>query len=63
MAERRTPDRLFSSRVPVHSVLVQKSVTTITNFAGRLYILDARESGGDSQEAAAKKMAVGLLID
>jgi hypothetical protein len=44
-------------------VLVQKSVTTITNFAGRLYILDARESGGDSQEAAAKKMAVGLLID
>jgi hypothetical protein len=25
--------------------------------------LDARESGGDSQEAAAKKMAVGLLID
>ena len=62
VAEHRTPD-LSSSQVPVHSVLVQKSVTTITNFAGRLYILDARESGGDSQEAAAKKMAVGLLID
>jgi len=54
---------VFTSRIPVHSVLVQKSVTTITNFAGRLDILDARESGGDSQEAAAKKMAVGLLID
>src|SRR5262249_7519749 len=26
-----------TSRAPVHSVLVQKSVTTITNFAGRLY--------------------------
>jgi hypothetical protein len=25
--------------------------------------LDARESGGNAQEAAAKKMAVGLLID
>src|SRR5271169_4946029 len=35
MAERRTPD-LSSSRVPVHSALVQKSVTVITNPAGRL---------------------------
>jgi hypothetical protein len=35
LAERRTPDRI-TSQVPVHSVLVQKSVTTITNFAGRL---------------------------
>jgi hypothetical protein len=35
MAEHSTPD-LFASRVPVHSVLVQKSVTTITNLAGRL---------------------------
>jgi len=35
MTERRTPDRI-SSRAPVHSVLVQKSVTTITNAAGRL---------------------------
>jgi hypothetical protein len=35
MTEHSTPD-LFASRVPVHSVLVQKSVATITNFAGRL---------------------------
>src|SRR5258708_20835293 len=35
MAERRTPD-LSSSRAPVHSALVQKSVTAITNPAGRL---------------------------
>src|ERR1022692_395634 len=37
MAERRTPDP-SSSRVPVHSALVQKSVTVITNPAGRLSI-------------------------
>jgi len=37
VAEHRSPD-LSSSRVPVHSVLVQKSVTTITNAAGRLSI-------------------------
>jgi hypothetical protein len=35
MTERRTPDP-SSSRVPVHSALVQKSVTAITNLAGRL---------------------------
>ena len=51
MAEHRTPDRLFTSRVPVHSVLVQKSVTTITNAVGRLSTLDARQSRGDSQDA------------
>ena len=37
MTERRTPDP-SSSRVPVHSALVQKSVTAITNSAGRLSI-------------------------
>src|ERR1700722_11711055 len=37
MTERRTPDP-SSSRVPVHSALVQKSVTAITNPAGRLSI-------------------------
>jgi len=42
-------------------VLVQKSVTTITNLAGRLSILDARQSCMDSQEATGKKMAVSLL--
>jgi hypothetical protein len=35
MAEHSTQD-LFASRVPVHSALVQKSVTTNTNLAGRL---------------------------
>ncbi len=37
MAERCSPDP-SSSRVPVHSALVQKSVTAITNLAGRLSI-------------------------
>ena len=37
MAERCSPDP-SSSRVPVHSALVQKSVTAITNPAGRLSI-------------------------
>jgi hypothetical protein len=47
MAEHSTPD-LFASRVPVHSVLVQKSVATITNFAGRLspWMLGNREEIG-----------------
>src|ERR1700681_2745306 len=35
MTEHSTQD-LFASRVPVHSALVQKSVTTSTNSAGRL---------------------------
>ena len=38
MTERRTPDP-SSSRVPVHSALVQKSVTVITNPAGRLSLV------------------------
>jgi len=44
MTERSTPD-LFASRVPVHSALVQKSVTTSTNSAGRLspWMLGNRE--------------------
>src|SRR5208283_1717819 len=44
MAEHSTPD-LFASRVPVHSSLVQKSVATITNLAGRLppWMLGNRE--------------------
>jgi hypothetical protein len=60
MTERRTPDRIFSSRAPVHSVLVQKSVTTITNFAGRLSGLDARQTLEVSQALACKKMAFHL---
>ena len=38
MAGRCTPDP-SSSRVPVHSALVQKSVTAITNPAGRLSVV------------------------
>jgi hypothetical protein len=44
MAERRSPDP-SSSRVPVHSALVQKSVTVITNPAGRLSIWMLGKSG------------------
>jgi hypothetical protein len=51
---------VISSRVPVHSVLVQKSVTTITNAVGRLSTLDARQSWPDAQDAPWKKMAIGL---
>jgi hypothetical protein len=59
MAELCTPDP-SSSRVPVHSALVQKSVTVITNLAGRLSGLDARAYGVDSQVTLVKKMAIEL---
>src|SRR5712671_4290432 len=49
MAERSTPDP-SSSRVPVHSALVQKSVTTSTNVAGRLFVFDARKEFAAAQE-------------
>jgi hypothetical protein len=49
MAERSTPDP-SSSRVPVHSALVQKSVTTSTNVAGQLFVFDARKEFADAQE-------------
>src|SRR5438270_10675875 len=50
MTERRTPDP-SSSRVPVHSALVQKSVTVITNLAGRLsiWMLGKRHALGKSK--------------
>lgn len=44
VTERSTQD-LFASRVPVHSALVQKSVTTITNPAGRLSLWMLGNSG------------------
>jgi hypothetical protein len=53
MTERSTPDP-SSSRVPVHSALVQKSVTTSTNLAGRLSSSDARKLPRDSQEEKQK---------
>jgi hypothetical protein len=40
--------------------LVQKSVTTITNAAGRLSVLDARESSKDAQDPSRKKLAFRL---
>jgi hypothetical protein len=51
MAERSTPD-LFASRVPVHSALVQKSVATITNVAGRL----SPSMLGNGEEIRKRKM-------
>ena len=53
---------VISSRVPVHSVLVQKSVTTITNVAGRLSALDARETPEVSQAPHGKKLALHLPV-
>jgi len=60
LAERCTPDR-NSSQVPVHSALVQKSVATNTNLAGRLSVFDAREFRTDAQGVVPKKMAERLL--
>jgi hypothetical protein len=59
MAERSTPDP-SSSRAPVHSALVQKSVTTSTNLAGRLFVSDARKEFADTQEGKHKKLAGSL---
>ena len=53
MAERRSPDP-SSSRVPVHSALVQKSVTAITNPAGRLSIWMLGKSSALSKWKTAK---------
>jgi hypothetical protein len=48
VAEHGTPD-LIRVGPPFIQVLVQKSVTTITNVAGRLSIVDARQKYRDSQ--------------
>jgi hypothetical protein len=53
MAERRSPDP-SSSQVPVHSALVQKSVTAITNPAGRLSIWMLGKSSALSKWKTAK---------
>jgi hypothetical protein len=52
MTEHCTPDP-SSSQAPVHSVLVQKSVTTITNRAGRLssWMLGKSSWIGNRQDA------------
>src|SRR5438309_2004700 len=52
---------VFSSQAPVHSVLVQKSVTTITNLVGRLSLWMLWENSRTTQEGDRKKMASSLL--
>ena len=53
MAQRCSPD-LSSSRAPVHSALVQKSVTVITNPAGRLSIWMLGKSRAVGKRKSAK---------
>ncbi len=57
MAERCSPDP-SSSRAPVHSALVQKSVTAITNSAGRLSIWMLGKSGAVGKWKPAKSWQV-----
>src|SRR3984885_2354349 len=59
MAQRRTPD-LSSSRAPVHSALVQISVTRHHQPGRPAFISDARQIPEDWQEEEHKKMAGGL---
>jgi len=55
MAEHGTPDPK-SSRAPFIHALVQKSVTAITNLAGRLSIRMLRERRMNSQGAAKENL-------
>jgi len=61
MAEHRSPDP-SSSRVPVHSALVQKSVTAITYLGRPAFNLDARQKAGAWQVEDRKKMAGCLQL-
>jgi len=61
MAERGTPD-LISSQAPFIQALVQKSVTVITNLAGRLTHWMLSESCAASQGAEGKNLAPRLRI-
>jgi hypothetical protein len=61
MAEHGTPD-LISSQAPFIHALVQKSVTVITNFEGRLTEGMLSESRGPSQGAEGKNLAPRLRI-
>jgi hypothetical protein len=60
MAEHRAPDP-SSSRAPVHSALVQISVTRHHQPRRSAFRLDARQFTGDWQVEDRKKMAGGLL--
>jgi len=55
MAEHGTPDQ-NSSRAPFIHALVQKSVTAITNLAGRLSTRMLRERCMNSQEGAKENL-------
>jgi len=51
---------VYTSQAPVHSVLVQKSVTNITKLCRPAFKMDARQYWRDSQEENRKKLALGL---
>jgi len=57
MAEHGAPDQI-TSQAPFIQALVQKSVTAITNLAGRLSFGMLGESRSTTQGGAAKKMVL-----
>jgi hypothetical protein len=60
MAEHGTPDQI-TSQAPFIQALVQKSVTAITNLAGRLSFGMLGETRSTAQGGTAKKMVLRLL--
>ena len=60
MAEHGTPDQI-TSQAPFIQALVQKSVTAITNLAGRLSFRMLRERCMNSQGGDGKKLVLRLL--
>jgi hypothetical protein len=61
MAEHGTPDQI-TSQAPFIQALVQKSVTAITNLAGRLSFGMLGESWSTAQGGTVKKMVLRLLF-
>jgi len=61
MAQRRSPDP-SSSRAPVHSALVQISVTRHHQPGRPAFNLDARQKEWSWQVGERKKLAGGLLL-
>ncbi len=62
MAEHGTPDQK-TSQAPFIQALVQKSVTAITNLAGRLSFGMLGETRSNAQEGIGKKMVLRLLSE
>jgi hypothetical protein len=62
MAEHGTPGQI-TSQAPFIQALVQKSVTAITNLAGRLSFGMLGESWSNAQGGRAKKMVLRLLSE